>query len=227
MGLYQVVQDVCPPFGCTAMIAPASASARACASAFAANGMSAGMFSQPPTPVSPKLPDVKAKGDTLTYTSAYSQGRVIIFRAAAAASWDNATTACRRLGGVMFSPDKVEELQELKQAMSLGMSLLREPLHAVWIGARREAGSRARPWQCLSDAISETAIVKLPPTERPELLMWNLGEPNGQLQERVCLMVSNVLSTVRNSVWMNDHDCEKALPYVCSINWWGGTTGPP
>jgi hypothetical protein len=125
------------------------------------------MFSQKPTPVSPTSPDVKAEGNALTYTSAYSKAKVTIIRAAAAASWDGATAACKRLGGVLFNADKVEELQELKEALSFAMSILREPLHAVWIGAERKAGSKSWVWQNAASAS--------PARERQELLMWTLG----------------------------------------------------
>uniref|UniRef100_A0A383VWP3 C-type lectin domain-containing protein n=1 Tax=Tetradesmus obliquus TaxID=3088 RepID=A0A383VWP3_TETOB len=103
--------------------------------------------------------------------------------------------------------DEVEELQELRQAIGLTAALLQEPLDVVRVGAQRAAGSSKWLWDTPAGL-----------QDRNSLLLWNPGEPNGQPQERVCLQVTDVLSSMRNSVWMNDQGCEEKLPYACISN---------
>ncbi|WIA20068.1 hypothetical protein OEZ85_005929 [Tetradesmus obliquus] len=166
-----------------------------------------GMFEEPPVP--PRFRPVSLthiKGVTF-YQSLISLRLVTIFRQPLSAdTWDRAAQKCKRAGARLFFADKVAELHELRQAIALTVAELREPLNAVWVGAQRAAGSSKWLWDTPAGV-----------QELHSLLLWNPGEPNGQAQERMCLQVTDVLSSVHNNVWMNDQGCGEKLPYVCIL----------
>lgn len=166
-----------------------------------------GMFNQKPAPPTCTLPRVTANSDLtiFTYTSAVNKQRVTIH--VTTASWDDAVKACQRSDELLFAPETVEQLYELRLALRAAAALSEQGPMSTWLAAEKKAGQNAWLWRTAGGQQA-----------RPWLLMWNPGEPNSEQRHRACLIMVGSLSSMRNNVWMNDHGCDTKVAYACTRN---------
>jgi hypothetical protein len=169
--------------------------------------MFAGMFNQKPAPPTCTLPRVTANSDLtiFTYTPAVNKQRVTIH--VTTASWDDAVKACQRSDELLFAPETVEQLYELRLALRAAAALSEQGPMSTWLAAEKKAGQNAWLWRTAGGQQA-----------RPWLLMWNPGEPNSEQRHRACLIMVGSLSSMRNNVWMNDHGCDTKVAYACTRN---------
>lgn len=190
-----------------------------------------GMF---PTPLQPATIGFKGLKPNANYTqfsyTSPSNASLMVTLYLNPLPWDSAVRACRAAGAQLFNTWGREDQQALNQAAAEAQGLSGLNRDNIWLGAERLAGTKewvgpAPRGQSLAALVatggSSASSGGLSPggggsrQKVPESsLFWNPGEPNAPAGERVCVQMQ-VLSSLRFSVWHNDHDCSVPMAYAC------------
>jgi hypothetical protein len=179
-----------------------------------------------PTPLQPAVLKFKGLKPNANYTqfsyTSPSNAALTVTLYLNPLNWDSAVRACRAVGAELFNTWGREDQQALNQAAAEAQGLSGLNRDAIWLGAERLAGTkewvgpapRGQSLAALAAGASSSSGNSSRQAVPDSALFWNPGEPNAPQQERICVHM-NVLSSLRFSVWHNDHGCDVPMAYAC------------